>query len=261
MVQPGFHKIQIPLQGDIFQELSFSASFEKTGKGRLGNHLVQPNEKGIPIVRTTTRYTTPSNSFSRIHERIISYINQSILNESIPNLEVTRFNHALIEIYNNSYRKMKYHSDQCIDIDENSHFALFSCYAKPNELTEEQTRVLYIKNKETEKESKVLLTHNSVVIFSFEANKKYKHKIVLQGQHQSKNENNWLGITLRKSKTFIKFLDNKPYFLNGIPLKLATSEEEKEFFKLKGEENRNLAYNYPSISYTLSPADLMMPVS
>ena len=44
-----------------------------------------------------------------------------------------------------------------------------------------------------------------------------------------------------------------------VELVLATSEEKKEFYKLRSEENKLINYEYPPINYTISPSDLINP--
>ena len=76
-------------------------------------------------------------------------------------------------------------------------------------------------------------------------------------------DNKWLGITFRLSKTFIKFVDDKPHIVTddgklGKELRIATNFEKKEFYKHKSNENAyDGIYNYPEIDYTISKSDLM----
>jgi hypothetical protein len=260
MNNDGFYKITLPLKENVFYELSSSIEFEATGKGRLGNHLVDKTNKGFPLVRTTTNYKCPAFTFSETHKMIVENIKGNV-NDILPLSELD-FNNALIEIYDRNYTKMKYHSDQCIDIDSESYIALFSCYEKSSELTEQSIRKLKIKNKETKEVSEVSLTHNSVILFSVSTNSKYLHKIVLEqvkGKTPIDIDNRWLGITFRKSETFIKFKENVPYFSNGEALKLADENQRKEFFKLRGEENKSRDFIYPELNYSLSEADSLPP--
>jgi hypothetical protein len=92
-------------------------------------------------------------------------------------------------------------------------------------------------------------------MFSTELNKKYVHKIVLEENY--KDDTLWLGLTLRKSKTFIKFIDEKPYLLNNKVLRIANPEEKREFMKMKGMENQLTDFTYSDIDFTVSPSDLM----
>ncbi len=138
---------------------------------------------------------------------------------------------------------------------------MFSCYENPDQLKENQLRKLVIKDKITEEESEIILDHHSVVLFSVETNKKFQHKILLNSNPNSKDftDNRWLGMTFRTSKTFISFKDNQPYFSTGEVFILADEEKEKEFFRLRGEENRSLDFVYPDLFFTISPADLLIP--
>ncbi|WP_281231766.1 hypothetical protein [Flavobacterium gelatinilyticum] len=252
----------ILLEENIFDELSKSVEFENVAKGRIGNHLVKITDKGVPMVRTTTLYTIPAQDFCSIHHKIVQKINDAIQGKIENKLQIQDFNNALIEIYDCNYSKMKYHSDQCMDLEVDSYICLFTCYENPEQLTEKLLRRMKIKNKETEEEFEIPLQHNSIVLFSLVANTKYLHKIVLEsfsGLKSSESDNRWLGITFRKSKTFIQFTDGKPHFPDGEALVLADEEQKKEFFKFRGGENNNIKFTYPKMSYTLSLGDTLLP--
>ncbi len=255
--QNEFIKVSLPFDHNLFHELSNNINFENVGKGRLGNHLVKISDDGIPIVRTTTQYNIPAHDFSTIHKVIVDNINKKL-----ENLPPINFNNALIEIYDTSYTKMKYHSDQSLDLATNSYIGLFSCYENPSELTEQSIRKLKIKNKITDEEFEILLTHNSFILFSLSANSRFFHKIVLDQVPKQKplnDENKWLGITFRESKTFIQFKNKLPYFVNSELLELANDEQKKIYYRLRGEENRSVNFIYPKIGYTLSKADTIIP--
>jgi hypothetical protein len=256
-----FAILTLPFENNIFPELKNSVEFEQLGKGRVGNHLVLPSDQGIPLVRTTTQYKLPAQAFTPLHCRIIETM-QASMEISALNQTPPLFNHALIELYDRSYHKMNFHSDQCLDLDPNSYIGLFSCYENPPLLNERYTRKLKIKNKTTSEEFEIPLAHNSLVLFSVSTNYQYQHKIVLEpvpNQKPYEQDNRWLGVTFRKSKTFIQFKDKLPYFSNGNLLELADEEQKTEFFQLRGKENSHADFQYPSIYYTLSPADLMPP--
>lgn len=255
-----FHKIQLSLEKNIFKDLFNSAEFEITGKGRLGNHLVKMVDDNIPIVRTTTRYSIPAIVFSDVHHQLVDFINETIAfeNAAIP---AQNFNNALIEVYDSSYSKMNFHSDQALDLENNTFIVLFSCYENPNELEEFQLRKLIVRDKMSDEEFEIILHHNSVVLFSVETNKRFQHKIILDSKPNSKitNNNKWLGITFRTSKTYIQFKDGSPYFSTGKIFTIANKEQESEFFQLRGEENKTLDFIYPNLFYTLSMGDLIIP--
>lgn len=257
-----FYTIILPPQQNLFSELLHSADLESTGKGRLGNHLTNMQGQNVPVVRTTTRFNIPAGTFSQIHHRLVAEINDTLLANQT-DIPVQKFNNALIEVYNASYSKMGFHSDQALDLDNNSFIALFTCYEQPDELKEYHLRKLVIKDKITEEESEIVLNHHSVVLFSIETNKKFQHKIILSvpPNSQTLNDNKWLGITFRTSKTYIEFKNGIPYFPNGELLTLANTDKESEFFKLRGQENRELDFVYPNLQYTISNADLLPPIS
>jgi hypothetical protein len=259
----GFYQCQLPLDGTLFQELANTITFEDVGKGRKGNHLVKVEETGIPLVRTTTKYNVPAHHFSALHTTIAEQITKKIQTIAATSLQ-SNFNNALIEIYNSEYTKMKYHSDQCLDIASNSWIALFSCYEQPEIVSKHVLRKLKVRDKEAHKEFEFVLQNNSVVFFSVATNAKFQHKIVLEPVHGTKEaipENRWLGITFRTSETFIRFKENIPYFLDGTPLQLATEEERRNFYITRGQENKSMDFKYPTMNYTLSESDLMPPIA
>lgn len=262
MNNPLFYKITLPFEKNLFDELFDSVDFEAVTKGRIGNHLVRVQNDEVPIVRTSTNYSIPAFDFSSVHHQIIETVNTTIENDAKENLPKMDFNNALIEVYDCNYSTMKYHSDQDLDLEKDSYIGLFTCYENPETLTEKNIRKLKIKNKETNEEFEVSLTHNSIVLFDLETNSKYLHKIILESMPSLKKmekDNKWLGLTFRKSKTFIHFKDNLPYFANGNLLTLANEEQKKEFYQLRGSENNNMNFIYPKLTYTLSEADTFIP--
>ena len=201
----------------------------------------------IPLVRTTTSYNLPNQTFLPIHDDIINNIKHI---SAIDNLE---FNNALIEIYSSKYCTMGFHSDQALDLNQNSFICIFSCYNDP--LTT-NLRKLIIKDKISKQSYDIVLDHNSIVIFSVDTNSKYLHKIILEDN--SSSDISWLGVTFRQSKTFITFINELPYFFstNKI-LTLANEKQRKEFYKLRSQENSSINFMYPEINYTLSESDLL----
>lgn len=257
-----FYKITLPLDINLFDELSNSIEFEKIIKGRIANNLVLKVQNRVPIVRTTSKYNIPAQNFLEIHKKIIKLINESIIANHLTNIPFQHFNNALIEVYDLDYSKMNFHSDQCLDIENNSFIGIFSCYENPEALTDQNIRKLKIKDKTTNEEFEFSLTHNSVILFSTTTNANFRHKIVLDIDPKSTNpilENRWLGITFRTSKTYLEFKNNLPFFSNGMLLQIANEEQEKEFFKYKSLENKNLNFDYPFLNYTISLADMLFP--
>lgn len=249
------------MASNLFEKLAQSAEFEDVGKGRKGNHLVDPGANGVPIVRTTTRYETATNTFADIHHRIIEEIKQELKHQQGMEETTLHFNNALIEIYDHSYTKMNYHSDQALDLAANSWIALFSCYEGVN-IDEKTLRKLKIQSKITSEEFEFTLENNSVILFSLETNAKFRHKIVLEPQTPPRPNlagNRWLGITFRESKTWIHFRDGRPYFDNGELLALADEDQAKNFYQLRGQENNGIDFEYSAIAYTLSIGDTLEP--
>jgi hypothetical protein len=169
----------------------------------------------------------------------------------------------MVELYTENYKKMKYHSDQALDLCDNSYIFIYSCYKNH----ENPNRILKIKNKTTKKIETILMEHNSVILFSTETNNKYLHKIILKNTSNNNSDdynntsNNWIGITFRLSKTIINFINDIPYinYTNNILTK-ATEKEKEMFYKLRSQENKtNGEYKYPEINYTISSNDILKP--
>jgi hypothetical protein len=225
-----------------FEDLLKSADFEEITKGRKGTTIVG-NSNFIPLVRTTTKYEKRPTKFTEQHYEIIQSIRNKTKNNNL------QFNNALIEIYDNTYCSMGYHSDQAQDLEDDSYICLFSIYDKPTDL-----RKLEIKNKITSEKSNIILDNNSIILFSVETNKKYLHRIILD---KFTDNNLWLGITFRMSKTFIYFINEIPFFSkNNKELRLANEIEKKQFYKYRSLENTTTDFIYPELDYTISKGDL-----
>ncbi len=246
-----FRSYALLTNGNFFEELLASARFEELGKGRQGAVLIKSDKTcSIPVIRTTTRYSAPAQHFRSIHEQLAQQIQKSA------SLSVG-FNNALIENYTNAYATMSSHSDQALDLADESFIAVFSCYRQP-ELAS-PPRKLVVESKEPGGDTfEIPLIHNSVVVFSVDTNHRFKHKIVLDPPTRS-SENQWLGITFRTSKTLVQFRDEHTYFLDGTPLSLANDEQRREFYQLRGRENNEPDFAYPQITYTISESDMMPP--
>ena len=219
---------------NLFESLIKISNLENITKGRDGGVIVKPIKNLFPIVRTTTKYNNPATLFQKIHYNIIDEINK----QTNKKLE---FNNALVEVYNNQYKNMGFHTDQMLDIEDN--ICLFSCYN--DAIT---TRKLVIRNKESKKEFEIELHNNSIVLFSTEFNKNHVHKIVPINNY----DNLWYGITFRQSKTFINYDDLK--------LKIANEKEYEIMKQLKSQENKLIDFKWPSLDFTISPSDLMKPI-
>ncbi|MEV5895048.1 alpha-ketoglutarate-dependent dioxygenase AlkB [Nonomuraea fuscirosea] len=241
----------MPAERDLFQELSAATRFEDVGKGRSGAVLVRVDETGdVPLVRTTTRYGAPPQRFREVHERLAQQIQEGAAS-------AVAFNNALVEIYTNAYPTMGSHSDQALDLADESFIAVFSCYEHPEA---NPPRKLIVESKEPGGEIvEIPLIHNSAVVFSVDTNRRHKHKIVMDKTSQPA-ENRWLGVTFRTSKTSVRFRDGHTYFPDGARLVSADDEQQREFYRLRRRENQETDFTYPKLTYTISESDLMPPV-
>jgi nitrogen regulatory protein PII-like uncharacterized protein len=240
-----FTKYVLDEKTNMFNDLSNSVNFEHITKGRQGAVLSKCQNNTVPIVRTTTIYKNPTQQFTNFHDKLMEQI------KNISKIDKLYFNNALIEIYNNDYRNMSLHSDQALDLEEDSYICLFTCY--DNKDTKE-LRKLIVKEKATQKITEIILDNNSFVIFSTSVNKSFLHKIILDSKTSTKDQ--WLGITFRLSKTFIKFENEIPHINNDI-FRLANDKEKKEFYYFKKLENEDINYKYPFINYTISVNDIL----
>jgi alkylated DNA repair dioxygenase AlkB len=246
-----FRQYPLPTTADPFEELSASVRFQDVGRGRQGAVLVRPDPaRGTPIVRTTTSYALPAQPVCAAHLRLAGQIQSAA---SLP-LEL---NNALVERYTDAYTTMGLHSDQAQDLEEGSYIALFSCYKHPERVT--TPRLLVVESKEPDGGTFTIpLAHGSVVVFSLDTNRRFRHKIVLESSREAP-ENEWLGVTFRTSRTFVRYRDGRAYLEDSTPLVLADDEERQELYRLRGRENREPGFAYPPMSSTLSPSDLVPP--
>ncbi|MEV0400422.1 hypothetical protein [Actinoallomurus sp. NPDC050550] len=167
------------------------------------------------------------------------------------------FNNALVESYMNAYKTMGSHSDQALDLANESFIAVFSCYQHP-EASPPRKLIFESKGSGGEK-FEIPLAHNGIVGFSVDSNRRLKHKIVLDAPVQAA-DNQWLGVTFRTSKTFVRFRDGHVYLPQGARLMSADDEQRHEFYQLRRRENNETDFIYPLLTYTISESDLMPPV-
>ncbi|MEU8886279.1 alpha-ketoglutarate-dependent dioxygenase AlkB [Streptomyces sp. NPDC048442] len=238
-------------EANLFAELSASARGEDVGKGRRGAVLARTDEAGgVPLVRTTTQYSSPTQRFRAVHERLAQQVQECAA------LSVG-FNNALIESYTNAYTTMGSHSDQALDLADDSYIAVFSCYQYPEA---GPPRKLIFESKESGGEKfEIPLAHHSVVVFSVDSNRRLKHKIMLDKPVPAA-DNQWLGVTFRTSKTVVRFRDGQAYLPQGARLMPADEEQRREFYQLRRRENKETDFSYPLLTYTLSESDLVPPV-
>ncbi|NJK32122.1 MAG: alpha-ketoglutarate-dependent dioxygenase AlkB [Deltaproteobacteria bacterium] len=246
-----FRRYVVPAEDDLFEQLLASARFEHVTRGRQGTVLVAPDDtRGIPIVRTTTRYDAPAQCFKPVHSRLAQQIRELA---SLP----LAFNNALIEVYGNAYTRMGFHSDQALDLEAGSVIAVFSCYRVPDRAN--PPRALVVQSKQPSGDVlEIPLTHHSVVVFSLDTNRRFRHKIVLDRSLQPP-ENQWLGVTFRTSGTFVRPSGERMHFEDGEPLTLADDDQRRAFYELRRRENQETSFTYPRLTYTISESDLMRP--
>jgi hypothetical protein len=245
-VAAGFRSYTLPIEGNPFEELLASARFEDLGKGRSGTVLVGTDETGaVPLVRTTTRYGTAAQRFRAVHERLARQIQAQA---ALP----AGFNNALVERYTDAYTTMGGHCDQATDLADDSFIAVFSCYKDPEP---GPPRKLLVESKSGGDHAEIPLTHLSVVVFSVDTNRRHRHRIVLD----RRTGNEWLGLTFRTSKTFVRFRDGHPHLPDGTRLTEADDDQRREFYQLRRRENTETDFAYPRLTYTISAGDLIQP--
>ncbi|GCD98582.1 hypothetical protein [Embleya hyalina] len=250
-IPDGILSCAVPTEENLFAELSASTRWEDVGKGRQGAVLTRIDEAGdVPLVRTTTRYGNPAQRFRVVHERLARQVRERAALSA-------GFNNALIEIYTNSYTTMGSHSDQALDLADESFIAVFSCYRYP-EASPPRKLIFESKGSGGEK-FEIPLAHNGIVAFSVDTNRRFKHKIVLDTPARAA-DNQWLGVTFRTSKSLVRFRGGHAYLPHGARLVSADDEQRHEFYRLRRRENNETDFTYPLLTYTLSESDLMPPV-
>lgn len=240
----------LPAEEDLFAELSASARLEDVGRGRRGAVLTKVDEAGgVPLVRTTSRYSSPAQRFQAVHERLARQIRE----RAAISMD---FNNALIESYTDAYRTMGSHSDQALDLADGSFIAVFSCYRDP-EAGPSRKLIFESKGSDGEK-AEIPLAHNGVVAFSVDSNRRLRHRIVLDRPGRTA-DNEWLGVTFRTSRTLVRFREGHAYLPQGARLLSADDEQRSEFYRLRRRENDETDFVYPLLTYTVSESDLMPP--
>ncbi len=240
-----FRSWALPASDTVFEELLASARFEDLGKGRRGTVLVELADGAVPLVRTTTQYHSPAQPFLDLHDRLAQEIRRR---GSLAHA----FNNALIEHYTGAYSTMKPHSDQALDLADESTIAVYSCYRDPRH----PSRRLIVRPKDGSASFEIAMPHGGVIAFSLDTNRRFTHAIALC---QPAADNDWLGLTFRTSKTFVRIVDGQPCFANGARLTLADDDQRREFFAMRRRENDETDFAYPSIDYTISESDLKLP--
>ena len=244
-MHPEFHIVRTDAN---FEALAAGVALEAVGTGRWGNHLTRPAAEGVPIVRSTTRYTNPAHVFTDAHAEAADRV-------AAAHPERPCFDHALLEIYDQRYAKMGYHCDQSLDLADYTFIAILSAYDAPLPASGAGMRRLCVKSKTTDERFELPMEPGTAIVFSTWTNTRYLHKIVLRAAAPVR----WLGLTLRRSKTRVRY-DAVHTLPGGARLRLADEDERRAFYRLRGVENRGVGVRYPSLDYTISEADLRPPV-
>lgn len=264
-----FHSLSLPPSPlPPFETLESTLIYESFSKNRKLAVLHVPTSADgfIPLVRTTTRYSIPSQMLGGKVEVIWQFVERNVKEflqrhfegDQEPFMDGHFFNNATVEIYDCKYTTMKYHTDMALDLKPESWIALYSCYEDDSE---QHLRTLKIKNKETLEEQEITLHNNSIVLFSTETNKKHLHQIM--SKHKLLGSKQWIGVTMRTAKTLKSTESDKTYIStqetpnHKAQLRLADEDEVKTFCLYKGKENATQDFVYPEIDFTVSGSDLM----
>jgi hypothetical protein len=324
-----------------FESLYRSVDFEKVANGRWGANIARFDHSDdddddhatvIPLVRTTTVYQNGAQPMKGIHQDLIEAIRATVAAASSKGIindpaapprtnnvdaQVVQFNHAMVEVYDETYRKMGFHTDQALDLKDESYICIYSCYETITEGSSGSststsassatttttggrgTRTLVVQPKHPGPDKPppcaIEMKDKSFVLFSTDTNRRFVHKIVLDDDHRrgGSAKGRWLGFTFRLSKTCVvhdtaaqptlltttttigggdhrrcrrghRESSSSPSTAAATPLRLASDAERKAFFRLKGQENREVvdvwaaAGSVSPIDYTLCASDLTL---
>lgn len=204
-----------------FQTMLDSVRLEEITPGRKSAILAKFVNDAWYVVRSTTCYKEYPQKINEIHKfRLLSNSNQE-----------SNYNNIMVELYDDRYRTMQYHTDLSLDLSHSIH--ILSLYPKE----EKRRRELYFYNKESGEKFVITLEDKMLVSFDVKTNARYSHKIV--------GTATWLGLTYRKSHTL------------SSELRLAKEHEIKNFLLLRKKENTYVNFKYPDIPYTLCQTDIL----
>lgn len=222
-----------------------SMALEPMGRGRHVGILVDAQHGLVPLVRTTLQCTRPASLFTPDMCALVEAVQSKVPGAA--------FNNAMVETYTDEYRTMKYHTDQALDLADDSYICLYSAYNNPRT---QSLRYLETRNKKTGQVKRIDLTHGSCILFSTRTNQDHVHRIGLV----SGCGDTWLGVTLRLSKTRVSYDLGVPHIHLPVrrALRLANDEEKAQWRKWKAQENKTVDFHYPpDVDFTLSPGDLL----
>ncbi len=203
--------------------------------------LVQPENDQVPIVRSTY---APKYQIIPPHCKSILKAAQIVLEQ---NQSHVVFNNVLAECYQAEKRRMAFHTDQALDLKDDTFICLYSIY---NDESEPNLRKLVVRNKTTQVVEEIALLHKSIVVFSTNTNRHFLHKIVSPNERPTSSE--WIGLTFRCSKTSIIELNGRLWTSDGNPLDIASDEQLKEFYANKKQENKQINFQWPNTPYVVN---------
>jgi hypothetical protein len=251
-----FQVLSVPTNltySDLLQDLDL----ETIRDGRQQTTLVCLTPTGlVPLVRSTTSCKYPAQPIKPVHAQLMAEILSQLELAGVS----TSFNHIMLERYSSDYRKMRYHSDQALDLAEDSYIAIFSRYPVPPFPGRELQLVIRTKAN-PQYEQIIPLTDRSLIYFSVADNRLYQHKLVLKSDQQlAVPDQPWLGLTMRCARTLLRFINEIPYFTDQqAMLVLATPTQAKECLSYRHAENTKTDFRYPILTYTLSVGDTLDP--
>lgn len=236
-----FYTIENVLEENECSSILRGITLEDSAKGRQIAIIVDTDNGLVPLVRTTNKTKNAVQVFKPIHYELVKKMKRGF------GINHLSFNNAMIERYSKKYTSMSFHSDQSLDLKEDSYICIYTVHG-PITLT--------VKRKDEEEERSFSLGHNSAILFSVGTNSKYVHKLAFDKGDE------WTGLTFRMSKTFLSFSEGYPIFVETnerLILKDHESDEKKEFCVLKKKENELIEFQYPNLNYTINPSDCVRP--
>ena len=185
--------------------------------------------QGTPIYRFPSDQFIQVDEFTETMERIRCILEQRL------NI---RLNHGKIQLYKDGKSHIGEHSDKTLDIEKGSLIVNISFGA---------TRTFVLKKKEkeedgTRKKHCITLPHNSLIVFGFDTNMKWKHSV--QCDHSVKDER--ISIVFRNIATFM----GEDHTLVGQGEKkenntfLNMEEEQRYLLKCFGKENNESDFDW-----------------
>lgn len=155
--------------------------------GRRAAIFVNLNDdRSVPIVRSSTKYTNPPYLFTDTMHQLLK--DGHVTNET---------NNIMFEVYDKRYKTMKMHSDLDLDLSMKHPIQILSLFEHPEQ--DDGTRALIVQDKVSGDTATIPLLHGTIVSFSRKTNAKTCHRIVHQPKKGETENGCWLGLTMRVS--------------------------------------------------------------